>query len=430
MGLGPPAASAGLLVAVTALLAEDDAAFAAAYPGERGDRQPVHTCYVPADRTGAATPAEWGEQAVAVLDAHVADTDTLAALTATSPDRAAAVLPRVRAKLATQPVEDLRVDFEDGYGVRPDDEEDRDATLAGQTLAAWRDVRSAPLVCGVRVKGLQPATRERGLRTLSLVLAGAVGAGGLPGRFVVTWPKVTSVSQVRAAVLVAERLEHEHDLPAGAVRLELQVEMPQAVLAADGTATVAALVRAGAGRVEGLHYGTYDFSAALGVGPLDQALDHPLADHAKATMQLAVAGTGVRVSDGSTNVLPVGTPGEVRAALSLHARLVTRAQARALRQGWDLHPGQLVTRYAATFLALRAELDAGAARLRAYTARAGDGSAPQVLDEPATAQALASAVLRGVDCGAVDLAEAVEATGCTPEHLLRLARRTPTGAAR
>ena len=204
------------------------------------------------------------------------------------------------------------------------------------------------------------------------MLAAAVAAGGLPDRFVVTWPKITSVAQVRAAVLVAERLEAAHGLPDGAVRLELQVEMPQAVLGADGTATVAACVQAGAGRVEGLHYGTYDYSAALGVGPLDQALDHPLADHAKAVMQLAAAQTGVRVSDGSTNVLPVGTDADVRAALALHARLVTRAQARALRQGWDLHPAQLVTRYAATFLALRAELDAGAARLRAYAARASD----------------------------------------------------------
>jgi hypothetical protein len=130
------------------------------------------------------------------------------------------------------------------------------------------------------------------------------------------------------------------------------------------------------------------------------------------------------VSDGSTNVLPVGAPQDVLAALALHARLVARAHARALRQGWDLHPGQLVTRYAATFLALRAELDAAAARLRAYASRSSDAAAPQVLDEPATAQALAAAVLRGVDCGAVDLDEAVERTGCTPGQLLGYARRT------
>lgn len=416
-------AEASLLAEVTALLVDDDAAWGREHPGDGARRQPVHTCYVPADRAGAGTPREWGEQALAVLATHVPDAEALAALTGSTEEEAAAVLPRVRAKLASQPVEDLRVDFEDGYGLRPDETEDRDAEAAGRTLAAWREDTGAPFVAGVRVKGLQPETRARGLRTLDLLVTAAVAAGGLPDRFVVTWPKITSVAQVRAAVLVAGRLEQAHDLTDGAVRLELQVEMPQAVLAADGTATVAACVQAGAGRVEGLHYGTYDFSAAMGVGPLDQALDHPLADHAKAVMQLAAAQTGVRVSDGSTNVLPVGTDADVRSALALHARLVTRAQARALRQGWDLHPGQLVTRHAATFLALRAELDAGAARLRAYAARSA-AAAPQVLDEPATAQALAAAVMRGVDCGAVDLAEAVERTGCPPEQLLAYARRT------
>lgn len=427
--VAPTGSTGSVLAEVALLLADDDARFAAAYPGESSRPQPVHTCYVPADRVDAATPRAWGDAALDVLASAAPDATALALLTQVPVEAAAEVLPRVAAKLRDRPVEDLRIDFEDGYGLRPDGVEDADADAAGRALAAWRADPGAPFVTGVRVKGLQPETRERGLRTLALVVASAVGAGGLPERFVVTWPKVTSAAQVRAAVLVAERLEAEHALPDGTVRLELQVEMPQAVLGADGTATVATMLRAGAGRVEGLHYGTYDFSAALGVGPLDQALDHPLADHAKATMQLAAAGTGARVSDGSTNVLPVGDAEQVRDALRLHARLVTRAQARALRQGWDLHPGQLVTRYAATFLALRAELDAGAARLRAYTARAQDAGAPQVLDEPATAQALASAVLRGVDCGAVDLAEAVDATGCTPEQLARLARRTPTGGA-
>jgi hypothetical protein len=425
---GPTGGVEDLLDEVAGLLADDDAAFAGAYPGDSADRQPVHTCYVPADRVDRATPRSWGEQALALLAEHVPDAEALADITGCTPPAAAAVLPRVRAKLAGQPVEDLRIDFEDGYGMRHDADEDDDAVGAGRALAAWRDDVSGPFVAGVRVKGLQPETRGRGLRTLDLVLGSAVDAGGLPQRFVVTWPKVTSVDQVHAAVVVAERLEARHGLARGAVRLELQVEMPQAVLGTDGTATVAACVHAGAGRVEGLHYGTYDFSAALGVGPLDQALDHPLADHAKAVVQLAAAQTGARVSDGSTNVLPVGDVEAVRAALTLHARLVTRAQARALRQGWDLHPGQLVTRYAATFLALRAELDAAAARLRAYAVRSQDADAPQVLDEPATAQALAAAVLRGVDCGAVDLAEAVGLTGCTAQRLTAFARRAAPGS--
>src|SRR6185503_16444187 len=167
---------------------------------------------------------------------------------------------------------------------------------------------------------------------------------------------------------------------------ELQIETPQAILAADGTAAVAGLLRAGAGRITGLHYGTYDYSAACGVAAAQQSLAHPVADHAKAVMQVAAAGTGVRLSDGSTNVMPIGTPDEIRAAVALHAGLVTRSLRAAYYQGWDMHPGHLVSRYLATYAFYREGLPAAAARLHAYLNKQSGG----VVDEPATAQALAA----------------------------------------
>src|SRR5260370_37205838 len=97
------------------------------------------------------------------------------------------------------------------------------------------------------------------------------------------------------------------------------MERPPAVLAADGSATVARMVHAAQGRCLGLHYGTYDYSAACGIAAGYQAMDHPVADYAKAVMQVAAAGTGVRLSDGSTNVLPVGDTASVHAAWQLHA---------------------------------------------------------------------------------------------------------------
>ncbi len=56
------------------------------------------------------------------------------------------------------------------------------------------------------------------------------------------------------------------------------------------------------------------------------ALDHPAADYARAVMQVAAAGTGVRLSGGSTNVLPAGRRDEVVAAWRLHSRLVPAAR--------------------------------------------------------------------------------------------------------
>src|SRR3954452_7564450 len=100
------------------------------------------------------------------------------------------------------------------------------------------------------------------------------------------------------------------------------------------------MVSAAEGRCTGLHYGTYDYSAALGISAAHQSMEHPAADHAKAVMQVAAAGTGVRLSDGSTNILPVGDRTAVHAAWRLHARLVRRSLERGFYQGWDLHPAQ------------------------------------------------------------------------------------------
>jgi hypothetical protein len=392
---------------------------AALYTGESNRRQPVHTVYVPADRYRVDTPQTWGDQALAMLAEFAPTPARFAGTTGLNPGFIDEVYPRVRDKLARQPIEDLRVDFEDGYGNHPDDVEDAAALAAGQALAGSVGARNAPLLSGIRIKGLQADTRRRGLRTLDLLVRAAVEAGGLPERFVVTLPKVAHVAEVSAAVRICERLEQVHGLAAGALRFELQIEVPQAVVGPDGVATVARLVQAAAGRCEGLHYGTYDFSAAAGVVAGQQSLDHPLADHAKAVMQLAAAQTGIRVSDGSTNVIPTGSVDSVAGAWSLHARLVQRSLRRAIYQGWDMHPGHLPTRYAATYDFYRGELQPSCARLAHYVGRASSG----FMDEPATAVALAGVVLRAVDCGAADDTEVTAATGLTRTALLTLARR-------
>jgi hypothetical protein len=314
-------------------------------------------------------------------------------------------------------VEDLRVDLEDGYGVRPDDEEDAAVAAAVAGLASYRDGGdAAPSWCGVRFKSLDAPTRARGIRSLVQVVTGLAQQGGLPAGLRLTLPKVTSVAQVQAMAGLAATLEAELGLPPGQLTFEIQVETPQAVLAADGTAAVAAMVHAADGRCTGLHYGTFDYSAALGITAAHQSAAHPAADHAKAVMQVAAAQTGVTVSDGSTNVAAFASAEEAQATWRLHAGLVTRALERGIYQGWDMHPGHLVSRYLATFVFFRAALPGAAARLRAYVDRVEGG----VLDEPATARALATAVLRGVSCGAVDAAEAEAATGLAPTELAAL----------
>jgi citrate lyase beta subunit len=324
----------------------------------------------------------------------------------------------VRAKLAAEPVEDLRIDFEDGYGVRDDETEDAAVHAAVRALTeAARQVTAPPFV-GSRFKSFEAPTRRRGLRTLGLFLAGLVESGrGLDG-VVVTLPKVTSVEQVEAMVRCCDSLEGRLGLQGGAVGFEIQVETPQCVVGPDGTALVARMVHAAEGRCTGLHYGTYDYSASCGIAAGYQSMEHPVADHAKAVMQAAAAGTAVRLCDGSTNLLPVGGEQQVLAAWHTHLRLVRRSLERGFYQGWDLHPAQLPTRFAATFGFYRDGLTATADRLRRYVERTSSG----VLDEPATARALADFLARGLDCGALEASEVREVTGLDTDGIWEMAR--------
>jgi citrate lyase beta subunit len=397
--------SAAAYERVDALLGPVDAARARSYPGSTARWQPVHTVYVPVDRVDEHTCAEWRSAAADVLAEHVPDPRALAELIDCPAEVAEAVRPRVVRKLATQPIEDLRIDFEDGYGPRPDDEEDTAAVAAAASMTALAGSAGGPSRAGVRIKSLESATRHRGLRTLDLVRT----AIGPTEWFVVTLPKVTDEAQVAAFAEVCAAWPE--------LRFEIQIETTQAVLAADGTATVARMIPAAAGKVIGLHYGTYDYTAACGIAVGEQRLDHPAADHAKAVMQVAAAGTGVDVCDGSSNVLPVG-PG-ARHALRLHARLVRRSLRRGYYQGWDLHPGQLVTRYAATYAFFRSAFPTAADRLAGYLTKAGGA----VLDEPATAQGIAAVLVRGLNCGALDEAEVVERAGIDRAALAELFAR-------
>jgi citrate lyase beta subunit len=387
-----------------------DAALAEQFPGDTSERQPVHTVYVPADRFAEDLVGTWGKEAIAAVDRHA---DLFAEL-ATDAQQ----VSLVREKLGSEPIEDLRIDFEDGYGSRGDETEDADALRAAAALAQAAVTDSAPPFRGIRFKSLEAPTRRRGIRTLTMFLSTLLEAGGTLDGFVVTLPKITSVEQVEAMVEMTARLEDSFGLPARALRFELQIETPQSILGPDGTALVARMIHAGDHRVSALHYGTYDYSAFCGIPAAYQSMEHPVADHAKLVMQAAAAGTGVRLSDGSTNVLPVGDETAVRRGWELHARLVRRSLERGYNQGWDLHPAQLPTRFAATYAFYRSGFGDAADRLHRYVSHA----ASSVMDEPATARALADFIVRGMDCGAIPADEAESRTGVDVGALVGLAR--------
>lgn len=383
------------LAAVEGQLAATDQLLATSYAGDTGARQPVQTVYVPADRYTAELPARWGANALAAVGGAEGLAELAGNLGLREGQKLGAL---VAAKLRGEPIEDLRLDFEDGFGHRTDAEEDAAAAAAAEAVAGAVAAGTAPAFIGIRFKCFEAETRARAVRTLDVFISQLASHGPLPQGLRLTLPKVTTVAQVEAMVFLAEKLEAAHRLEAGSLRFEVQVETPQVIIAADGTHPVAQLIHAGKGRVSSLHYGTYDYSASLGVAAAYQSMEHPVADFAKDVLQVVVAGTGVELSDGSTNILPAGDPENVAAAWALHARLVRRHLERGIYQGWDLHENQLVTRYLATFSFFRENLEAAATRLRNYVHKIESA----IMDEPATARALARYIHRGLACGAVE----------------------------
>lgn len=399
------------------LLAPADAVLRRAYPGDPGTRQPVHTVYVPAGGYDADLVQRWSDRARQALASDGGNPEAFAAATGVAIDLVEQVYQRVVSKLEIEPIEDLRIDFEDGYGHHGDTAEDAVAVAAARYLARSAAAGTAPPFTGIRFKSLEAPTRRRGIATLDLFLGTLTDTlGGLPSGFVLTLPKVTSVDQVNAMVELCGQLEQLHQLSPGSIRFELQIETPQAILGSDGVATVAAMIHTAAGRATALHYGTYDYSASVGISAGYQSMEHPAADHAKSVMQVAAAGTGIRLSDGSTNVLPVGDSAAVSRAWALHSRLIRRSLERGYYQGWDLHPAQLPTRFLATYAFYRDGMAAAGSRLSAYTTKADSG----VMDEPATAQALAAFLVRGLHCGALTEEETFAGSGLDRTALDRL----------
>ena len=278
---------------------------------------------------------------------------------------------------------------------RSDDEEDAAVDRGGDGAAPMPSTpgQAAPFG-GIRFKSFEAPTRRRGLRTLDAVRRRrCAGDGRLPDGFVVTLPKVTSVDQVEAMVLACERLEQAHGLAAGALRFEIQVETPQAILGPDGTALVARMVHASARPV---HRPALRHLRLLGLVrdrrglPVAWSTRRPTTPRRSCRSPRPAPACGSR--DGSTNVLPVGDrDGGARGLAAARAGWSAgRWSAASTRAGTCTRPScrpGTPRRSRSTARGCRPRPP----RLRAYVERTESG----FLDEPATARALADFLVRG-----------------------------------
>ena len=409
-------------------------AFARHYPGESGRRQPVHTVYGGAHLFRSDAAAKLGALALRALEEYAPEPADLARVLDLPERLAPTIHSRIAEKLRREPVEDFRADFEDGYGNRPDAEEDGHAETVAREMAAGLAAGTLPPFIGIRIKPFTEELRERSVRTLDVFLTVLIRetGGRLPENFVVTLPKVTIPEQVSALADLFDVLEPALGLPSGSLQLEIMIETPQSILDESGQSNLPLLADAARGRCVAAHFGTYDYTASCNITAAYQAMDHPVCDFAKHMMQVAFAGTGIWISDGATNVLPVPphrgpalTPGQleenraaVHAAWKLHARHVRHSLTGGFYQGWDLHPAQLVTRYATVFAFFLEGLDAASERLRNFVEKAARATlVGEVFDDAATGQGLLNYFLRAVNCGAITEEEALERSGLTLEEL-------------
>jgi len=390
-------------------------------------RQPLQTLYVPADRVTRSTVSAFGAEALRLVEAHAADADAFVDAFGVAEDFAESTRERMLLRLERMPVEDLRIDFEDGYGVRPDDEEDQHAEVAARAVhqelaGAWipttvPPVTPAPRWFGVRVKSFDDeGLRARSVRTLDRFLSTLIKEdGALPDGLLITFPKVTDPGQVSVFANHLAELESALGLEGRTLRFEVQVETPRSVLGPDGAAAAPRILEAGGGRISAMHLGVFDYTSSLGLMPWEQRLDHPSNDFARQVLQVALAGTGAWFSDGSSNVVPASdTTEDVRSAWRVHADHVRHSLSNGFYQGWDLHPSHLASRYAAVYGWLLAHRDGAVERVRAW--REGSGTAG-VMDEPATITSLLRYLRFSVASGAVDEADVLSDTGLGRDEL-------------
>ena len=426
------------LLALEQLIRPASQEFARRYPGDVESRQPVHTVYGGAQLFKADGASKLGTLARRALDEYAPSARELGAALGISAHPALDTLhARMVEKLEREPVEDFRIDFEDGYGNRPDAEEDGHAVTVAESLAEGMKKETLPPFIGIRIKPLNDELRARSVRTLDIVLTALVKrAGGLPQNFVVTVPKITILEQVDYAVGVLQRIEAKLGLAKGTLKFEVMVETPQIVFGADGRTALSQIPDRAKGRLTGAHFGTYDYTAGVNITAAHQRMRHPACDFAKEMMQVAFAGTGVWLSDGSTTVMPVpihrqapngpaltkGQVAENRASVhhawKLHFDDVTHSLVGGFYQGWDLHPAQLVTRYAALYAFFLDGIDAAGARLKNFVGKAAQATlVGDVFDDAATGQGLLNFFLRGINSGAITEEEALRRTGLTAEDV-------------
>lgn len=438
--------------------------FQQTYPGDKPDRQPVHTVYGGANLFKSDTCIKMGETALKSLQTYAPNFVVLAdvlhlegfvhlpssekkierlvkdldKMSEKKRKNHPAWLPysvykKIIHKLQTEAVEDFRIDFEDGFGNRPDEEEDATAIAAANELAIGIKKKTISPFIGIRIKPFTEDLKYRGVRTLDIFLTTLLEKtkGKLPDNFVVMLPKVTIPEQVTALVRLFEIIETKNHLPPGSLKMETMVEATQIIMDEEGRNPLMRIIKASEGRCIAAHFGTYDYTASCGITAKYQTMAHPVCDFAHHMTKVALGGTGIFLSDGATNVMPVApNRGEklskekikenvdsVHNAWRIGYSHTMHSLINGFYQGWDLNPAQLPMRYAATYNFFLSSYNDAVFRLKTFMERAAISTLTgDIFDDAATGQGLLNFFLKAMNCGAISEQEATS-TGLTIDEI-------------
>ena len=415
-------------------LKEANTAFQKIYPGDRSERQPVHTLYGGANLFKYDSAKSLGERGLEILQIYAPDHKVFGNVFGfENPEFSKKIYDKVIAKLKKEPIEDFRIDFEDGYGNRSNEEEDETGVTAANEVAKGMKEKTLSPFIGIRIKPFTEEMRERGLRTLDIFISTLIKEtnGKLPENFIVMLPKVTIPEQPATLAAFFDILEDELKLEKGILKMEMMVETTQSIMAIDGTNPLYKFIKASNGRCIAMHFGTYDYTASCSITAKYQEMDHPVCDFAHHMTKVALAHTGIWLSDGATNTMPIGPHrGDNLTAKQMEENktIVHRAWKKGydhirhslwngFYQGWDLNPAQFPMRYAAVFAFFLESYDDAVERLKTFVDKAARATLiGDVFDDAATGQGLLNYFLRALNSGAITEKE-VLATGLTLDEI-------------
>ena len=438
-------------------------AFNNIYKGDREDRQPIHTVYGGANLFKSSTAEALGKVALKSLLAyapnciefgkafqlqsseylsddkkiqelliHELEKLSVADLKKHPAGFSYTIYKKVIAKLQREAVEDFRIDFEDGFGNRPDKEEDETAENSAKEVAKGMQENSLPPFIGIRIKPFTEELKERGLRTLDIFLTTLLTKtqGKLPNNFVVMLPKVTITEQITALISFFEIIEETFQLPKNSLKMEIMVETTQSIIDENGVNPLRKFILASKGRCIATHFGTYDYTASNNITAKYQEMDHDVCDFAHYMTKVSLAHTGVWLSDGATNTMPIGphrgelTPEQeeknkavVQKAWLKGYQHIRHSLYKGLYQGWDLNPAQLPMRYTAVYAFFLESYDDAVLRLKTFVEKAARATLiGDVFDDAATGQGLLNYFLKALNSGAIT-EEEVLVTGLTIDEI-------------